>query len=42
MKTALITEPPAASAAKTAEVLGRAGYEVIVTGIDEAGREHGE
>ena len=24
---------------KTAEVLGRAGYEVIVTGIDEAGRD---
>ena len=39
MKTALITGATGGIGGKTAEVLGQAGYEVIVTGIDEAGRD---
>ena len=39
MKTALITGATGGIGGKTAEVLGQAGYEVIVTGIDEVGRD---
>ena len=39
MKRAVITGATGGIGGKTAEVLGLAGYEVIVTGIDEAGRQ---
>lgn len=39
MKRAVITGATGGIGSKTAEVLGQAGYEVIVTGINEAGRD---
>ena len=39
MKRAVITGATGGIGGKTAEVLGLTGYEVIVTGIDEAGRQ---
>ncbi len=42
MKTALITGATGGIGNKTAEVLGQAGYEVIVTGIDEGRPGHGD
>ena len=37
MKRALITGATGGIGGKTAEVLGLAGYEVLITGIDQAG-----